>query len=142
MQWKESSVIDERLRFVARLIEGEEMTVLCREFGISGKTGDKIYGRDKEHGLEALTDRSRRPVRYANQLPPQIESLTVAFKRENPLGRAQDPRTAHPPPARRGQGASQKHHPCRARPSWPRPAHEAKTPARHRNAAVSGRRAQ
>ena len=60
MPWKESSVMDQRLRFVARLIEGEEMTVLCREFGISRKTGDKIYGRYKEHGLEALTDRSRR----------------------------------------------------------------------------------
>jgi hypothetical protein len=57
MPWKESSVMDQRLRFVARLIEGEEMTVLCREFGISRKTGYKIYGRYKEHGLEALTDR-------------------------------------------------------------------------------------
>ncbi len=77
---------DQRRRFVARLIEGEEMTVLCREFGISRKTGDKIYGRYTEHGLEALTDRSRRPVGYANQLPAQIESLIVAFKREKPTG--------------------------------------------------------
>ncbi|MGH6794761.1 MAG: helix-turn-helix domain-containing protein [Methylocella sp.] len=84
MPWKVSSVMDERLRFVARLLEGEEMTGLCREFGISRKTGYKIYGRYKELGLEALTDRSRRPVRYANQLPPQVESLIVAFKREKP----------------------------------------------------------
>ena len=34
--------------------------------------------------LEALSDRSRRPVRYANQLPPQIESLIVTLKREKP----------------------------------------------------------
>src|SRR6476660_10406268 len=74
MPWKESSVMDERRRFVARVLEGEEMTAMCREFGISRKTGYKIFGRYKEHGLEALTDRSRRPVRYANQLPPQIES--------------------------------------------------------------------
>lgn len=84
MPWKESSVMDERLRFVARLLEGEEMTYLCREFGISRKTGYKIYGRYKEHGLEALTDRSRRPVRYANQLPQQIESLIVSLKRDKP----------------------------------------------------------
>jgi len=45
MPWKESSVMDERLGFVARLLVGEEMTDLCREFGISRKTGDKIYGR-------------------------------------------------------------------------------------------------
>ena len=35
-------------------------------------------------GLEALSDRSRRPVRYANQLPAQIESLIVRLKREKP----------------------------------------------------------
>jgi transposase len=36
------------------------------EFGISRKTGYKIFDRHKEDGLEAQTDRSRRPVRYAN----------------------------------------------------------------------------
>ncbi len=69
MPWTESSVMDERLRFVARLLEGEQMSLLCREFGISRKTGYKIFDRYKDSGLEGLTDRSRRPVRYANQLP-------------------------------------------------------------------------
>jgi transposase InsO family protein len=76
--------VEERLVFVARVLEGEAMSDLCREFGISRKTGYKIYSRYKEHGLEALTDRSRRPVRYANQLPPQIESLIVRIKEEKP----------------------------------------------------------
>src|SRR3984893_7828531 len=84
MPWKESSVMEERLRFVARLLDGEPMTDMCREFGISRKTGYKIFDRYKEHGLEALTDRSRPPVRYANQLPQQIESLIVNFKRNKP----------------------------------------------------------
>ena len=84
MPWKESSVMEERLRFVARLLDGETMTGVCREFGISRKTGYKIFSRYKEHGLEALTDRSRRPVRYANQLPPQLESLIVSLKRDKP----------------------------------------------------------
>jgi transposase len=83
MPWKECSVVEERLRFVAQLLDGEGMTDLCREFGISRKTGYKIFDRYKEHGLEALTDRSRRPVRYANQLPNQVESLIV----KAPLGR-------------------------------------------------------
>jgi len=76
--------MDERLRFVARLLDGEAMTDVCREFGISRKTGYKIFDRYREHGLEALTDRSRRPVRYANQLPTQIESLIVELKRNKP----------------------------------------------------------
>lgn len=66
MPWKESSVMEERLRFVARLLDGEPMSDLCRQFGISRKTGYKIFNRYKEHGLEGFTDRSRRPVRYAN----------------------------------------------------------------------------
>jgi len=84
MPWKECSVVDERLRFVAQLLDGEAMSEVCRAFGISRKTGYKIFERYKEHGLEALTDRSRRPVRYANQLPQQIESLIVAAKRDKP----------------------------------------------------------
>jgi transposase len=74
MPWKASSVMEERLRFVARILDGEPMAALCREFGISRKTGYKIFDRYREHGLEALTDRSRRPVRYGNQLPQQLES--------------------------------------------------------------------
>jgi transposase InsO family protein len=76
--------MDERLRFIARVLDGEAMTEVCREFGISRKTGYKIFERYKEHGLEALTDRSRRPVRYANQLAPQIESLILSCKRDKP----------------------------------------------------------
>ena len=74
MPWKACSAMEERLRFVARLLEGEAMTDLCREFGISRKTGYKLFNRYKDEGSSALTDRSRRPVRYANQLPPQIEA--------------------------------------------------------------------
>ena len=80
--WKECSVMEERLKFVARLLEGEDLSYLCREFGISRKTGYKIYGRYKECGLEALTDRSRRPFRYGNQLPFQVEAAIVQLKKE------------------------------------------------------------
>lgn len=84
MPWKESSVMEERLRFVARLLDGEGMSDVCREFGISRKTGYKILNRYKDDGLEALTDRSRRPVRYANQLPCQIEQAIVKAKMDKP----------------------------------------------------------
>jgi transposase len=59
MPWKESSVMDERIRFVIRLKDGESMASLCREFGISRKTGYKIFERYEECGLEGLTDRAR-----------------------------------------------------------------------------------
>jgi transposase InsO family protein len=76
--------MEERLRFVARVLEGEGMSEVCREFGISRKTGYKIFNRYKDQGLDALCDRSRRPVRYANQLPGQVERLIVEFKRDKP----------------------------------------------------------
>jgi hypothetical protein len=38
MPWKECSVMDERLKFVARRLAGEPLAELCREFGISRKT--------------------------------------------------------------------------------------------------------
>jgi transposase InsO family protein len=76
--------MDERMRFVIRLKDGETMAALCREFGISRKTGYKIFERYEECGLEGLSDRTRRPFRYANQLPEQIEAAIVAAKREKP----------------------------------------------------------
>jgi len=36
---------DGRAPFVARLLEGEPMSLVCREFGISRKTGYKIFDR-------------------------------------------------------------------------------------------------
>ena len=76
--------MDERMRFVIRLKDGESMASLCREFGISRKTGYKIYERYEQCGLDGLTDRARRPFRYANQLPEQVEAAIVAAKRDKP----------------------------------------------------------
>jgi putative transposase len=76
--------MDERLRFVARLYEGEKMAPLCAEFGISRKTGYKIFERYKHCGVQAFTDRSRRPYRQANRLPAQLEAQIIRLKREYP----------------------------------------------------------
>jgi transposase InsO family protein len=84
MPWRECSVMEERLRFVARLLDGEGMSAVCREFGISRKTGYKIWNRYRQEGAYALCDRSRRPIRYANQLPEPIERLIVESKRDKP----------------------------------------------------------
>jgi putative transposase len=83
MPWKELSKMDERMRFVARLMDGEKMAVVCREFDISRKTGYKLFSRFKNSGIEGLTDRSRRPYRHANQLPFQIESLILQLKEKH-----------------------------------------------------------
>jgi len=49
MPWKECSEMDERLQFVARrLADGG----LCWVFGISQKTGYKIFDRYQECGVQ------------------------------------------------------------------------------------------
>ena len=83
MPWRETTPMEERLRFVARRLEGESMTALCREFGISRKTGHDSRP-DKESGLEALGDRPRCPGRVANRLPMPVEAAIVALKKEKP----------------------------------------------------------
>jgi len=76
--------MDEKLKFIARLLEGEKMAPLCREFGISRKTGHKLWNRYKVMGNEALIEQKRTPYRYANKLPLQIEALILDLKKEFP----------------------------------------------------------
>jgi len=76
--------MDERLKFVARCLDGEKMAALCREFDISRPTVYKILNRYKECSLDGTQYRSRRPYRHANKLPFQIERYILQFKREYP----------------------------------------------------------
>ena len=70
--------MDERLRFVARVLDGEKMAALCREFDISRKTGYKIFNRYKDSGLEGLTDRSRRPRTRLSLIPMRARSAALS----------------------------------------------------------------
>jgi len=83
MPWNECKPMDERLRFVARLLDGDKMAALCREFGISRKTGYKIFNRYKDFGIQGLEDKARRPYRHANKLPFQIEKAIIKIKKEH-----------------------------------------------------------
>ena len=84
MPWKECHVMDERLRFVARRLEGEKMAPLCAEFGISRKTGTRFSIATRT----AASPRSRiavgRRYRQANRRPPEVEAVIVRLKREYP----------------------------------------------------------
>ncbi len=63
--------MDERMRFVIRLKDGESMASLCREFGISRKSGYKLFERYEDCGLEGLSDRARRqPLPRPTGPPP------------------------------------------------------------------------
>ena len=87
--------MDERLRFVARLLEGEKMAPLCAEFGISRKTGYKIYERYKDCGVDGVH-------RSEPAAPSSGQSAAAAARSGHRaaeagisrLGRAEDPREA------------------------------------------------
>ena len=130
MPWKECHVVDERLRFVARLLDGEKMTALCAEFGISRKTGYKIYDRYKDYGVHGLTDRSRRPYRHANQLPLAAGKANCSAEEGLPrLGRAEDAREAARP-VRAVTLSRDEYRPRRARSARPGAASRAPPPPR------------
>lgn len=84
MPWKETRVLDEKIKFIARLRDGDGMSELCREFGISRKTGYKLARRFELEGLNALSDRSRRPERLANLTDPKVQRLIVDLRQKRP----------------------------------------------------------
>jgi Helix-turn-helix domain len=118
MPWKVCNPMDERLKFIARLLDGDQMALLCREFGISRKTGYKILTRYNEIGLDGLTDRSRRPYRHANQLPtPDRDADRAVQAGQAALGRSED--QGETGPALSGCAhARHQHGACGARSSW------------------------
>src|SRR3989338_10676632 len=84
MPWKECNIMDERMKFVSRLLEGDRMTDLCSEFGISRVTGYKVWNRYQDCGLTGLLNKSRRPGRCVNRLPVQVEKIIIRIKKEKP----------------------------------------------------------
>lgn len=82
MPWKECAKVDQKVKFIARLLDGEKMAPLCREFNIARKTGYEIWQKYKRFGQEAFVEQKRTPYRYANKLPVQLEMLILDLKKE------------------------------------------------------------
>ena len=140
MPWKECHVVDERLRFVARLLDGEKMTALCEEFGISRKTGYKIF-RALSADRRARAERSQPPALSARESAAAGRRNADRAAEEGPpdVGRAEDSRAPAPAVARHRVSGDQ-HRARRARSPWPGDAPPAPPPAAaHRDAARRGR---
>lgn len=84
MPWKASDPVDQRMEFVVRRQRGESMSELCREFGISRKTGHKLFNRFKDGGAMALFDESRAPKRIPHRTASELVDLIVAERRKKP----------------------------------------------------------
>ena len=84
MPWKERDRMSERVEFARRLARGERMTDLCREYGISRKTGYKYKKRYEEQGARGLFDQSRRPRRSPQRTPNELVERIIALRRKHP----------------------------------------------------------
>ncbi len=64
MPWKVHCLLEARARFVRAAVRGiDSVAQLCRQFGISRKTGFKWLARFRSQGGPGLSNRSRRPHR-------------------------------------------------------------------------------
>lgn len=85
MPWKESSVLEEKTRFVLDYEKGLwSMTELCHIYGISRESGYRVVRRFREGGIEGLMERSRAPVHHPNQTGSQIVDQLLALRRQHP----------------------------------------------------------
>jgi transposase InsO family protein len=85
MGWRESSVVEERLRFVV-LANREERALkdLCAEFGISRQTGHVWLKRYRAGGATQLSDRSRRPKSSPRKTSAETEQAIVELRQKWP----------------------------------------------------------
>jgi len=85
MIWKETCVMDQRMRFVVARAEGaENMSELCRHFGISRKTGYKWWRRYYADGVAGLSDRSRAPEHHPRAVDEALIGPIVALRHRYP----------------------------------------------------------
>jgi putative transposase len=85
MPWQETDVVDERTEFVLRVIRGvEQFGDVCREYGISRKTGYKWKERFLSEGLPGLGDESRRPKSSPTELSETMVCQIIKLKLAHP----------------------------------------------------------
>ena len=85
MPWKISSLLGERRRFIqAVLRKCKSMAQVCRDFGISGKTGCKWWRRFQQHGRSGLGDRSRRPHRSPCRMAGRWQRAIRRWRQAHP----------------------------------------------------------
>jgi putative transposase len=85
MGWMETCAVEERMRFVMAIMEREEaFAAVCRQFGVSRKTGYKWLERYLEDGFEGLLDRSRAPLHHPQAMTREIAERCLEVRRGHP----------------------------------------------------------
>lgn len=72
------------MELMGRLRRGEALAELCREYGISRKTGNKFKKRFEEVGISGLQDQSRAPRVIPHKTPPELVEMIVEHRKQHP----------------------------------------------------------
>lgn len=84
MPWKETRTMDQRTEFALKSMKTSNFRELCREYGISTKTGYKWKQRFLERGLGGLQEESRKPHAHPSELPEEVVCEIVRLKTAHP----------------------------------------------------------
>ena len=76
--------MDQRIEFVMKSLNCQHFGDLCREYGISRKTGYKWQERFLNGGLGGLEELSRKPKGHAEALSEEVVCEMVSLKRAHP----------------------------------------------------------
>ena len=82
MSWECKTVEKLREEFVQAAANGEKISKLCREFGISRPTAYKWMKRAQAG--ESMSDQSRRPKQIANRVAAHVEEKVLEMRTANP----------------------------------------------------------
>nr|WP_242515930.1 integrase core domain-containing protein [Sorangium cellulosum] len=78
--------MDERLRFIVAAKDGDEnFSELCRQFGISRKTGYKWLDRYDEHGPCGLQARAPIAHQHPHRTPDAVVDVILKARKEHPF---------------------------------------------------------
>ncbi len=76
--------MDQRIEFALKAVSCANFGQLCREYGISRKTGYKWRERFFAHGVEGMKEESRRPRSHSKELSEEVVCRIVNFKQAHP----------------------------------------------------------
>ena len=82
MPWECRTVEDQRKEFAQAAMGCSNFSALCREFGITRRTGRKWVERYELK--QPLSDRSRRPHTTPTRTPATVEQLILSVRADNP----------------------------------------------------------
>jgi putative transposase len=85
MCWKETCAVEERMRFMVAVENGEEsFAAICRRFNVSRRIGYKWRSRFEEEGAAGLFDRSRAPLHHPQAIGEEIAERCLEVRRAHP----------------------------------------------------------